>query len=95
MFHTENKLRTSWDFLVLAVTVFAVIEIPLSMVFDLSSTLVAASVWIILGVFVADILVHFNTGFYRLSGKRSSNAAPLPSGTLRAVSGLTCWPSCP
>ena len=66
MFHSENKIRTSWDFLVLAVTVFAVIEIPLSMVFDLSSTLVAAAVWIILGVFIADILIHFNTGFYRL-----------------------------
>jgi hypothetical protein len=28
MFHPENKLRTSWDFFVLAVTVFATIEIP-------------------------------------------------------------------
>ena len=67
MFHPENKLRTSWDFFVLAVTVLGAIVIPLSLVFDLSSSPAAASVlWIIPAVFVADILVQFNTAFYRL-----------------------------
>ena len=67
MFHPENKLRTSWDFFVLAVTVLGAIVIPLSVVFDLSSSPAAASVlWIIPAVFIADILVQFNTGFYRL-----------------------------
>jgi hypothetical protein len=67
MFHPENKLRTSWDFFVLAVTLLGAIVIPLSLVFDLSSSPAAASVlWIIPAVFVADILIQFNTAFYRL-----------------------------
>jgi voltage-gated potassium channel len=67
MFHPENKLRTSWDFFVLAVTVLGAIVIPLSVVFDFSSSTAAASLlWIIPAVFIADILVQFNTGFYRL-----------------------------
>ena len=67
MFHPENKLRTSWDFFVLAITVLGAIVIPLSLVFDLSSSPAAASVlWIIPAVFVADIIVQFNTAFYRL-----------------------------
>jgi voltage-gated potassium channel len=67
MFHSENKLRTAWDFFVLAVTVIGAIVIPLSVVFDLSrSPAASALLWIIPTVFVLDILAHFNTGFYRL-----------------------------
>ena len=67
MFHPENKLRTSWDFFVLAVTVLGAIQMPLPVVFDLSSfPAVSAVLWIIPAVFIADILVQFNTGFYRL-----------------------------
>ena len=78
MFHPENKLRTSWDFFVLAVTVLGAIVIPLSVIFDFSSsTAASALLWVIPIVFIADILVRFNTGFHRL-GKivtRPSNVA--------------------
>jgi hypothetical protein len=86
MFHPENKLRTSWDFFVLAVTVLGVIVIPLSVVFGLSSSPAAASLlWIIPAVFIADILVQFNTGFYRLGKtitRRSSIALRYLKGWL-------------
>ena len=67
MFHPENKLRTAWDFFVLAVTVLGAIVIPLSVIFDFSSSAAAAALlWVIPTVFIADILVQFNTGFYRM-----------------------------
>jgi voltage-gated potassium channel len=67
MFHPENKLRTSWDFFVLAVTVLGAIVIPLAIIFGFSSSRTAdALLWIIPAVFIADILVQFNTGFFRL-----------------------------
>jgi voltage-gated potassium channel len=78
MFHPENKLRTTWDFFVLAVTVLGALVIPLSVVFDFSSSAEAAALlWFIPAVFTADILVQFNTGFYRLGrtvNRRSSVA---------------------
>ncbi|UCF96476.1 MAG: cyclic nucleotide-binding domain-containing protein [Spirochaetaceae bacterium] len=78
MFYPENKLRASWDFFVLAITVLGAIVIPLSVVFDYFTSDTAASVLLITpAVFIADILVQFNTGFYRLGKivtKRSSVA---------------------
>ena len=67
MFHPENKLRTAWDFFVLGITVLGAIGFPLSVIFDSSSSSAAAALlWIIPLVFTADILVQFNTGYYRL-----------------------------
>ncbi len=67
MFNPENKLRTAWDFFVLAITVLGAIVIPLSVIFDFSSSTAAAVLlWVIPILFIADILVQFNTGFYRL-----------------------------
>jgi len=88
MFHPENKLRTSWDFFVLAVTVFAAIEIPISIVFDIYSSPLAAAVFLFIpGVFVADILVHFNTGFYRL-GKTVTKRSTIAFRYLKGWFGL-------
>ena len=84
MFQPENKLRTSWDFFVLAITVLGAIELPLSIVFNRSSLASSAAVlWIVPIVFVADMLVRFNTGYYRLGklvSKRSSVALRYLSG---------------
>jgi len=76
MIHPESKLKNTWDFFVLGVTVIGAIVIPLSVVFDLSlPALTNFSHWIIPGLFVADILVQLNTGFYRLGGLISKRNA--------------------
>ena len=68
----------------LAITVLGAIEIPLSVVFNHSAfALSYAVLWIVPIVFVADMLVRFNTGYYRLGklvSKHSSVALRYLSG---------------
>jgi hypothetical protein len=67
MIYPESKLKTAWDFFVLAVTVFATVEIPLFLVFSISSRpLSILTAWVIPAVFCADLAVRFNTGFHSL-----------------------------
>jgi voltage-gated potassium channel len=69
MIHPESRLKSGWDFFVLAVTVFAAIQIPVSIVLELRGrlmdTLGLLAVWAVPIVFFADIAVRFNTTFYR------------------------------
>ena len=64
MIHPENRLKGFWDFFVLAITVFAALEIPLSIVFNLTARAAfSLSSWLIAVVFIIDIIVNFNTAF--------------------------------
>ena len=69
MIHPESRLKGGWDFFILAASVFAAIQIPLALVLKLEGPLMAdlsrLVVWALPPVFLADIGVRLNTGFYR------------------------------
>lgn len=65
MLYPESKLKVGWEFFVLAASLFGALEIPLSLVFVVPDyPLLIASRWLLVLVFVLDIVVNFNTAYH-------------------------------
>lgn len=64
MIHPENKWLGVWSYVVLVVTVFGALIVPLSVVFKPESFVILIFAnWLIAITFIADVAVRFNTGF--------------------------------
>ena len=62
MIHPESRLRSSWDFGVLGVTLFGALVIPLAVVFEATAgTGAVAAAWVITLAFAVDIFLNLNT----------------------------------
>ncbi len=69
MIHPESRKKRTWDFYVLVISIFAAIEVPLSIVFlDEIKTLSFIGAILITLTFTVDIVLRFYTG-YRSQGK--------------------------
>lgn len=64
IFHPESRFKILWDLFILLATIAVTVQAPLMIVFDLVSTgwLLVFDIVITL-VFIADIIISFNTGF--------------------------------
>jgi voltage-gated potassium channel len=62
--HPESKFKILWDFFILLATIAVTIQAPLMIIFDLQSTgFLFAFDLVITLVFIADIIIAFNTGY--------------------------------
>ena len=81
--HPESRFRKYWDYSVLVVTLFGVLETPFSIVFGFTSLVVPRVFnWAIPLVFLADMIVQFQTA-RRVQGKLVMDRDVVARGYLR------------
>ena len=60
--HPDSKFRHNWDMIILVVTLYLALEIPISLVFELPNLPILTVIdWIISMIFIADLIFNFST----------------------------------
>ena len=61
----DHKVRLGWDFILLLCTFQQIVELPLNISFSLDTTFVLINNYVVFSVYMFDIVLNFNTGFYQ------------------------------